>query len=534
MKKILLAFTAIIITLNLSGEPLDTVLYTSDSDQNPFTFMNVIPAKVKFPEGIDLSFFVNQSIVFQYRFRIEAPDGKVLKPWTQWINTDINEVRLQKLDIAGRYKLVIEYRSHSTNDILRFEKAWQVYRNDPVAVTEPGKADGEKPAILTAEETRAPAAARISEKSTTVTAKVEPEPKIVEEPQKNMISQNEPIAKAIKEPETVKEIETKIVAEIPDYGKLLSEALEKKDLNQFREALRNGASTNLTDKNGGSIFHMISGKFIDEDLISDLKNQGNDINKPDNFGNAPLHYAILTGNNEYAGILIRKGADINIMNRQSLAPLHLAVLANNTPLTRDLISSGANVNLSGNTGYTPLHIAAELNNSRAAESIIKAGAIIKARNIQNLSALSIAKIQNNNDVLRTIKSNGAYLSDKAISYSAVNTFGDNIYPEIRFDLPYDNSLLSRLNRNKLIQVISVPVFAAAATTAAYLKIKSDSQYEIYKNSTSEESAEPFYQKANQYATYSMVAGGISVISLYSFIQATINKGSISSRLKKNF
>ncbi|MBN1187435.1 MAG: hypothetical protein JXB49_34485 [Bacteroidales bacterium] len=110
----------------------------SSSDQTPFNFTNSIPGRIRIMGKVNLSFYVNQSVVFQYRYRLEVPQGggvsinKSLLSWTDWINRDINEVIVPKLVKEGNYKMVIEYRTHTSNEIRRFEKPFEVYSITPV------------------------------------------------------------------------------------------------------------------------------------------------------------------------------------------------------------------------------------------------------------------------------------------------------------------------------------------------------------------------------------------------------------------
>lgn len=115
-------------------------LEESFSVQTPFNFTNPIPERIRIMDKVNLSFYVNQSIVFQYRYRLEVPQGgggsvnKSLLSWTPWINRDINEITVPKLDKEGPYKMVIEYRTHTSNNIIRYERPFEVYSIVPVNI----------------------------------------------------------------------------------------------------------------------------------------------------------------------------------------------------------------------------------------------------------------------------------------------------------------------------------------------------------------------------------------------------------------
>jgi hypothetical protein len=99
---------------------------------------------------LDLSFYVNKSVVFQYRYKLEVPHGggvsvnKSLLNWTEWINRDVNEVIIPKLEKEGNYKMVIEYRTHNSNDIGKYEKRFEVYSVTPRNLAITGQSGNEE------------------------------------------------------------------------------------------------------------------------------------------------------------------------------------------------------------------------------------------------------------------------------------------------------------------------------------------------------------------------------------------------------
>ena len=109
--------------------------------QTPFNFINPVPSKIRLMEKVDLSFYVNQSIVFQYRYKLEVPQGgeatinKSLLNWSGWINKDINDIIVPKLGKEGRYKLVVEYKTHTSSETNKYEKPFDVYSVKPVNYT---------------------------------------------------------------------------------------------------------------------------------------------------------------------------------------------------------------------------------------------------------------------------------------------------------------------------------------------------------------------------------------------------------------
>jgi ankyrin only family protein len=86
----------------------------------------------------------------------------------------------------------------------------------------------------------------------------------------------------------------------------------------------------------------------------------NELIKPDEDGDTPLHLAILQGFIEVVFSLVRILSEpcfLEIPNKKQQTPLHLAVLTNQAPLVRRLVVGGANVLLRDRHGNTPLHLA---------------------------------------------------------------------------------------------------------------------------------------------------------------------------------
>ena len=77
------------------------------SVQSPFSFFNAVPAKIKTTDKVDLSFSANNGIVYQYRYRIEVPDGsrtsinKTLLTWSQWLNNAFTDIIIPRIDQEG-------------------------------------------------------------------------------------------------------------------------------------------------------------------------------------------------------------------------------------------------------------------------------------------------------------------------------------------------------------------------------------------------------------------------------------------------
>lgn len=518
--------------------------------QTPFNFTNQIPSRIGLAGKVDLSFYVNHSVVFQYRYRLEVPQGggtninRTLLYWTDWINKDINEVVVQDIGKEGRYKLVVEYRTHTSNEIKRFEKLFDVYDTRPAIADETAPKKTVPAPAETTPETTKPVAENKPLKNgddqvkTTTIIKKDDHKQVIEKP----VFQNDQTGREVADNRSGILHEKSAVADkglTKDYNMTLMESIRQKDAGMVKESIRNGAGLGIRGINGGNIFHMLDESTADENLISLLVSKGISINEPDNFNNTPLHYAIIKGRTLYARYLLNQGASLDLKNDIDLAPLHMATMLNNNTIVQDLLRNGANVNIKGNSGYTPLHIASEMNHSAIAGDLLRNGAKARMRTDQKYSSITIAKIQKVESMRKLIASNGYYqiaVSTTSLSSAGMNPY--NVYPEIDFNLPYDPLLVRNRQTAKIIQLISAPVFALCAAGAAYSKLEADDYYSLYLKykelEGSHDIAKSNYNKTLEYDTYFYISGGISVVSLYSFIHSTLWKRNVTNRMHKVF
>lgn len=556
----------------------------SSTEQAPFNFINPVPTKIKLQGEANLSFYVNGAIVFQYRFRVECPAGdeasvdKALISWSPWINDDIKNIRIAKLIKEGKYALAIEYRTHTSGDIKRFEKSFEVFDPNPPLIAE--KAAG-KTVIVRSSETgkkippatstgnKVPVAENVNKeippidpvnagKSSTAERAKESKPVIPEKPviEENPVIAEKPAANekpviaekpantekpVINEnPATGKSIpvEKPVVNEKPvarDYDKLITEAIGKKDPVLLKELINAGAGRSIKGENGGNIFHLLGNSIAGEDMITTIKNKGISINETDNFGNTPLHYALLSGDTQYAKSLLNQGATIVTMNSMELSSIHLATYLNNIDIVKEMMKKGVKVDLKGNTGYTPLHIATEMNYPEIASIFLNRGASSGLKTGQRLNSKAIASIQKNQEMKKLISKKGKYSPGQSMNSIPGNNSLVKIegsYPQIDFNLPYDKQLAKRRQLFTMIQKISVPVFVIGAAGTAYLQLSANDYYAKYKAAETEDIALSYYNKTIQYDNYTKIAGGVSLIPVYTFIHSTILKNSASKRMRK--
>jgi ankyrin repeat protein len=564
-------------------------LFTQDE---PFYFDRTIPAKLRLLDNVNLSFF-KSPLISLYRFKVEIPDGasasidKRLIIWSEWTDDDFADIEISRIDHEGKYKLIIEYKRRNIDIVKRFEKQFYVYSINLATNTERVKAEtvpksntpstgitSDSAKSLTKEtpdknKTLAQAApgtdmttgrttpviSRITINTSSITSfftdirsdKLDPEIEPMNKTNinskdinsKDIVIKNNPGKTALltetKPSElSVKASETGKISE-PDYNKLFANAIEGKDTTSFRRLVQNGAGSEMKGVNVGNIFHLINETIADEELIGILKSRGISLNEKDNYGNSPLHLAILSGDTLYAESLINAGAELNVLNVQKLSPLHLAAILNNGKAAKSLIIKGAEIDLKGNSGYTALHIASEMNHFSLAKELLLSGAKRGIKTDQNLNSRTIAKIQGNNEIGKLISKKGKYSVNPSALISKndiINLNSTKPYPELDFNLTYDKEMVKERQFNKVLQRISIPVFALSAAGFFYLKSELNNYYYLSKIAETEGMARGFYNKGNQYNTYAYISGGISLASIYGFVHSTIRKKKISNNMYK--
>ena len=90
------------------------------------------------------------------------------------------------------------------------------------------------------------------------------------------------------------------------------------------------------------------------------------INALDEFGNAPLHLAIVRGHDTFANILISNNADLDLQDKADNSPLHLAIMKKRYDIITRLVEEGCEINLLNGRYQTPTELAESLGETKAA------------------------------------------------------------------------------------------------------------------------------------------------------------------------
>lgn len=125
--------------------------------------------------------------------------------------------------------------------------------------------------------------------------------------------------------------------------------------------------------------------------------KGVNVNKKDEIGMTPLHWAVSYGQKESAEILIKNGALINIKNKDYATPLGYTTRGGNKckEIAELLIENGADVNERYIDGITPLHYAIINGQPDIAQLFITKGADVNAENKNGKTPLDCLKVMLN-------------------------------------------------------------------------------------------------------------------------------------------
>lgn len=473
-----------------SPESSDEIISLYGKEQQvPFSFFNPVPARIRTTDKVDLSFSSNNAIVNQYRYMIQVPDpratsvSKAMLNWSPWSNNAFTDIIITRIPQAGKHTLVIEYKVYGSNDTRKFEKSFEIYTGTVGAVVNTGT-----PTMRGS------------------VTEIETVPAITEDTLRKS------------DPET-----------------MLADAIEKSDKALLLESLQKGAGLDFNGQHGGNIFHVLNDKLVDEQLMGILDGRGFSINKTDNYGNTPLHIAVMSRDKEYVKALVSHGADPNLMNGIQLSPLHLAAFLNDSETTRDLLDKGAEADIRGNSGYTPLHIASMMNNIEVVRDLVYVGAEPSIRTDQKLTPLQIAGIQDNSFVRKVIKAKGQINMNQPGAGSTGNMSRMDqvrLNPQFDINLLYNKELLKKRRFNKVIGIISIPVLAAGTVGTIYFNSEAEKNYSSYKTAETMELARHYYDKTLEFDTYSYISGGLSLTSVFGIVYSAIKRESISDRMRK--
>lgn len=144
-----------------------------------------------------------------------------------------------------------------------------------------------------------------------------------------------------------------------------------------------------------------------------------DINKPDQYGNAPIHYCLFSKKRFKAiKFLLKNEANINVQGEYGDTLLHKAVKKSNLELVEFLINNGAgeSINKKNETGHSVLHIACDNKpaDNNIVRHLIQCGAYIDIEDRNGYTPLqTLCKNPNSNlESIQLLVNNGATINKK--------------------------------------------------------------------------------------------------------------------------
>lgn len=143
-----------------------------------------------------------------------------------------------------------------------------------------------------------------------------------------------------------------------------------------KQMINNGADVKaVDDSNKLTPLHVAAVFYQSGSKITDLINQGANVDARDDDQRTPLHLAA-RHNPCMVATLIAHKANVHLVNKYGSSPLHYAAIHNHVEAINALVEAGANVNQLDKDQQSPLYWAAEENQVEAINTLLKAGANI--------------------------------------------------------------------------------------------------------------------------------------------------------------
>ncbi len=144
-----------------------------------------------------------------------------------------------------------------------------------------------------------------------------------------------------------------------------------------------------------------------EGLKSVLDEMPDALDKQDDLGRTPLHWATEESQLDAAELLLEKGANPNIKASTGATPLHLASDSELMDMAALLTKHGADLDAVDENGWTPLHFAAVRGQEELADLLLKEGADADVKDDKGWTPLHLAAVQGNRRVAEVLIEHGA-------------------------------------------------------------------------------------------------------------------------------
>lgn len=154
------------------------------------------------------------------------------------------------------------------------------------------------------------------------------------------------------------------------------------------ELIEQGADIDARDTGGWAALHFAAQHDSPETALMLIRHGAAIDIREDGVGDTPLHHAAMRGKDRVALALLDHGADVNAVNAFSATPLHEAAVGGHAKLVRALIARGADLDAGDGSGRTPLETAEEQGENAAAEVIREE---ISLRHAERVKALKVLR-----------------------------------------------------------------------------------------------------------------------------------------------
>lgn len=273
---------------------------------------------------------------------------------------------------------------------------------------------------------------------------------------------------------------------LDDAGNTLLIDAAGRSVQLTRLLLKIGADINCANQLGTTPL-LVAASYAMPNIVEELLQANPKLDAPDSRGNTPLHGAV-EGNNEHivrllldhnasvdpqneggetplmraqnkaiVDLLYDAGADVNAATLSGWTALMKAALQGAPEVVRALLSHGADANAVTDNGLTPVHIALQsknrTNQQTILEVLIEFGAGINEGTYNGLTPLGQA----------------AEYCNSAIVEALLNAGADVNATTINGDTPLHLALLSKENKDKMIEVVLQLVDAGADVTCTNTK-----------------------------------------------------------------
>ena len=142
------------------------------------------------------------------------------------------------------------------------------------------------------------------------------------------------------------------------------------------------------------------------DIITQLLDNGTDVNLTTKDGDTALISAAIQGQLEVLQLLLERGAAINKKNKAGLTALMMAASEGRSDVVRLLAERSGEVNVKNKDGWTPLMIAALNGHREVTEILLQGGANPNAKTKDGVSALGAAVYGGHPEVAELLKAYG--------------------------------------------------------------------------------------------------------------------------------